>query len=284
MPKSGSSSKSKTSGQKSSASMSPSSSNQELPPLSAMEGLPPLPSPPDTTAQPRLSTLDSALPFPPQLPPLPVPDKGASLAAASNAVSPSTSTPQLLPCLPDEDAAPQLPSSPPPPDLPPLPSDFELPSPSSLAADSTTVSDSVLQPPLAAHSSASAAGHVASAPSQDAVSSQVVYPLFKPRNNHTPLQPIVTVHPQQLSARNSTTEASFSSRAATEEQRNDRSVRLVSPESTSPVSAASLAHDGINGFSGSVTSALQKFKADQNDLVQVPCRLLLLAGSQLVWF
>jgi hypothetical protein len=67
--------------------------------------------------------------------------------------------------------------------------------------------------------------------------------------------------------------AATSSPLHSDGQQNGRKAVVMSPDLHSPAGSgsrtSSLAFDGISSFSGSVSSVLQKFKTEQNDLVQV---------------
>jgi hypothetical protein len=67
--------------------------------------------------------------------------------------------------------------------------------------------------------------------------------------------------------------AATSSPPYSDGQQNGRKAVVMSPDLHSPAGSgsrtSSLAFDGISSFSGSVSSVLQKFKTEQNDLVQV---------------
>jgi hypothetical protein len=298
MPKSGSSSNSKSPANKSSASSRPESTNEALPPLpSPVEDLPPLPPPPVSRMQPRAASPELALPPPPKLSTPPAANQGAGLSTppgvrdrmvankAAPANSPVTTSPPLLPPLPDEEAL-QLQSLSVPPDLPPLPAAGMIP-PSNFE-DRLVAKESpsaTAREALVAAQGVAAEANATSTHDRDADSSQVSKIMSSsPQPRNAPLFQIAVPVDQsfphshtalQSSVRNSVNEelSAFSSPAATDSKQNGGHFRLISPELNSPISSRSLAaassSEAFGIFSGSVSCALQKFKAEQSDLVQV---------------
>jgi hypothetical protein len=210
---------------------------------------------------------------------------------AAPATSPAAFTPPLLPPLPDEASAFQLQSLYVPSDLPPLPADPGITSPPSFEyrlVAKESASATVHDAPVAALGT-SAVAITTSTPDRDADSSQVSKIMSSsPQPRNAPLFqiaiPIDQSYPDshtasQSSARKSVKEefSTFSNPAVADSKQNGGSFRLISPELNSPISSRSLAvassSDVFGSFSGSVSCALQKFRAEQGDLVQVPLPL-----------
>ena len=193
----------------------------------------------------------------------------------------------MLPPLEAEDGAFQLSSLPPPPDLPPLPGAPASSSRSAfslkdlLAAENVgPSSDNVSSPPV---HSISAAASPASTSNRDSASSQTSKPPSSlPQPSHAPhfqiavpghdSHPVFTTSSPATNAIANIT-AATSSPPYSDGQQNGRKAVVMSPDLHSPAGSgsrtSSLAFDGISSFSGSVSSVLQKFKTEQNDLVQV---------------
>lgn len=270
MPKSGSASKSKAAGRESQASAVAASSYEELPPLppAPVEDLPPLPLPPPTSQlqnQP-LPAPPSTDPAPlPQLPALPAADAASGhdtppsptsqheVAAKKTELTVSNTTPQPQPAfpLPAVDAATQLPPLPPSFEFPP-----SLPDPHSF----TAAPSSMAHPPPATEVGPTSAHH---SPLAAIGSFAAANPASMRNYDGVSQQTSVT--------------STLSSPIAAGSKQNGANFRLISPDLSSPVAhsapaKSSLAHD-TSSFSSSVGTVLQRFKVEQNDLVQVSLRL-----------
>jgi hypothetical protein len=190
----------------------------------------------------------------PELPSLPANDSASSLASPGSkdhiatkkfdpAVSNKTPKPPLPPPLPAEDADIQL---------PPLPLPYlSGPEPAREAAPTSARDQST------AEATSSSSIHDSSGAAQDTL--QAASPA-------SALNPVgVTQQPNVLPA--------LSSPLAADSQQNAANFRLVSPDMSSPVARdaflKSFSAFGPSSFSASVGSVVQKFKAEQNELVQV---------------
>lgn len=264
-PKSGSQANSKVEGKKSKSASLPVVSFEELPPLppAPIEDLPPLPPPPSTSNlqnQPFSALPGSDLLPPLELPALPANDSVSTsaspgtkdrIATKKAELSASNVTPKspLPPPLPADDVDAQLPP------LPPALQQFTFSLSGPEAARPASPSSS--RDTVAADKTGPYSFHDPAVAAQDALLATSSASI----NHHDEM-------PQKSSF-----SSVLSSPLAADSQQNGANFRLISPDLSSPVahgaSVRSSSALGTGSFSTSVGSVVQKFKAEQNELVQV---------------